>query len=198
MAIHQPSSRSQCSQNGRGGRSSLPHTTAPPTRGVRTPGFSFFSPSAASPPPSAAGGSAAAAPRESLTFIVHVTTSNSTIWVSPSVSIVPSKISARGTNARCDSTSETCAAERPAAASAAARFSAPARLASSPAPRTLPLRASASATFSSTCGSCSSDTVPPSEASLAASLASFRAEGATACVTHCENSRSDSAGRANA
>ena len=120
MAIHQPSSRSQCSQKGRGGRSSLPRTTAPPTRGVRA-GFSVFSPSAAS--------ATAAAPRESLTFIVHVTTSNSTIWDSPSVSIVPSRISARGTNARCASTSETCAAERPAAASAAARFSAPPRLA---------------------------------------------------------------------
>ena len=176
----------------------MPRTTAPPTRGTRA-GFSFFSPSAASPPPGAVVSAAAAAPRESLTFIVHVTTSISTICDSPSVSIVPSRISARGTNARCDSTSEICAAERPAAASAAARFSGPARLASSPAPRTLPLRASASAAFSSTCGSCSSDTAPsePSLVSLA-SLASFRAEGATACVTHCENSRSDSAGLANA
>ena len=128
-----------------GRRVVLPRTTAPPTRGVRRRVSRL--PLGASPPPGAAGGSAAAAPRESLTVVVHVTTSNSRSgFRRPSRSCPPNLRGAR----RARSTPRPKPAPpRPAAASAAARFS---RRRGSRAARAAHLasRASASATFSST------------------------------------------------
>mmetsp|Transcript_13179 Transcript_13179/g.43672 ORF Transcript_13179/g.43672 Transcript_13179/m.43672 type:complete len:321 (+) Transcript_13179:803-1765(+) len=193
MAIHHPSSRSQCSQKGRGGRSAALRTTAPPTRGSLA-GFSFgFSPAEDVNSFSAmAKTSAPAPPREILTFNVHVTTSCSTIICSPSVSMVPSRMSALGTNTRCASTSATCILESPAARSASARLCGPGTCAKSPIDRTPPFFAKSPAVFSSTCGSCNRLTALSFPAS--AEPSSRRVLGATACVTHCENSRSESTG----